>query len=106
MTPTGVVKLTRLRVPELACLVERARNNLVAVRIVKRNRVHDISMAFQCQQLIPRDRIPHFARAVVRAGDELIARFVEGAVSQGQYMGAQNLEQEEVACFVGLEFLY
>ena len=99
-------------------------------RVVERNRIHDILMAFKRQQFVAGGCAPHFARAIVGAGDEparsdvkhirtsikelehrpatphaLVARLVERAVGQRQDMSPQDFVQEEVIAVVGLQLL-
>ena len=62
-------------------------------------------MTFQSQQLVARDSIPNLTGAIITARDEFIARFVERTIGQRQNVSAQNLEQEEVAGFSGLQLL-
>ncbi len=52
-------------------------------------------MAFQPPHFFAAGRIPHFARAIIRAGDEAGAAFVERAIGEWQNVGMQRLEEGE-----------
>ena len=68
-----VVQLPCLCIPQLARLVKRSRDDLVTVRVVECYCVHDVSVAFERQQLVPSYGVPHLACPIVASGDELIA---------------------------------
>jgi hypothetical protein len=91
-----------LRLQRKVFLTEGTRDDLVAVGVIERDRVYDVPMALEGQQLVTRDCVPDLASAIVTAGDELIAGLVEGAVRQRQDVCAEDLEQEEVAGLVAL----
>ena len=69
-----------MAVRECVRLAKRSSNDFVAVRIIEGNRIDNVPMSFKSKQLITRDSIPHFASSIVAARDELISRFVEGAI--------------------------
>ena len=48
-----------LGVPQLARLIERARDDLVSPRVVERDRVHDVSVPVEGQKRVPRRGIPY-----------------------------------------------
>lgn len=50
-----------LGVPQLASLVERAGNDFVPPRVVEGDRVDDVAMSVQRQQLVPRAGVPNLA---------------------------------------------
>lgn len=93
MALVRVVLHPRRRIPQLSRLVKAARHNLVPIRIVECDGVHHVFMSLQSQQLAASGSVPHLARPVVAACDELIASLVEGAVGEGEYVGPQHLEQ-------------
>jgi hypothetical protein len=88
------------------CLTEGSGDDFVSVGIVEGDGVDYVAVALQRQQLVPGYRVPHLARAVVTAGDELVARLVEGAVRQRQNMRPQNFKQKKVASLVAFQLLY
>ena len=46
--------------------------------------------------------IPHFARAIVAASDELAAAFIEGAICEREQVSSQNFEKTEALVLVFL----
>lgn len=75
---------------------ERSSDNFISVRIIKGNSVYDVSVAFQSQQLVARDGVPHFACSIVTSRDELVTRLVERTIRKGQNVCSKDLKQEEV----------
>ena len=73
-----------------------AAHNLVAEWIVEGDRIHDVLVPLQRQHLLARQRVPHLARPIVRAGDEAVAALVESAVGERQDVRAQDLEEVKV----------
>jgi hypothetical protein len=61
-------------------LTERSGDDLVAIRIIEGNSVDDVPVPFKSEQLITRDSVPHLASSIITARNELVSRFVEGAV--------------------------
>ena len=100
-----MVSLACVRVPNFRLPVERACDDLVAVRVIESHRVDDIRVLVQGEKFLARIRVPHLAGAIVATRDELTSVFVECAVGQGEQMGAQNLEEAEALLLV-LELLF
>ena len=69
--------LPRLSVPDPRSFVEGSCDDFVAERVVERDRVHDIFVAFEGQQLLACVGVPHLAGAVVRSRDKAVAALVE-----------------------------
>jgi hypothetical protein len=46
-------------------------------------------MPFKGKEFITSQGVPHFACSIVTPGDEFIARFIESAVREWQYMGSK-----------------
>ena len=61
-------------------LTERSGDDLVAIRIIEGDGVDDVPVPFKSKQLIARDSVPHLASSIITARNELVSRFVEGAV--------------------------
>ena len=91
-----VVALARVGVPDLGGAVEGPRDDLVAVRVVERHRVHHVAVLLERDELAAALGVPHLAGPVVRPRDELIARFVESAVSERQEMSPEYLVKSEL----------
>ena len=68
----------------------------IAEGVVEGDRVHHVLVPLERQQLLARQRVPHLAGAIVRAGDEAVARLVEGAVGERQDVRAEHLEEGEL----------
>ena len=60
----------QFRLSRLAERTERPGDDLVAVRVVERDRIDDVLVALQRQQLVARRGVPDLAGAVVAARDE------------------------------------
>ena len=69
-----IVMMTCLR------LTERSGDDLVAIRIIEGNSVDDVPVPLKSEQLVARDSVPHLASSIITARNELVSRFVEGAV--------------------------
>ena len=119
-----VVALARVRVPNLRLSVEGASHDFVSaskrqvshkdkqneeedlpVGVVEGHRVDDVGVLVERKQLLARVGVPDLARAVVAAGDEAVARLVEGAVGQRQDVSSQDFEEVEVLALVRLDLL-
>ena len=82
MPTIRVIQLARLRVPQLARLIERTSNDLIPIRIVECNRVHNIPMPLESQQLITSNGIPHLACTIITSSNEFVSTLVERTVRQ------------------------
>ena len=61
-----------LGVPKLARLVERSGDDLVAPGIVERNRVNDVAVPVESQQLVPRGGFPNLFQMIEGWRDQAI----------------------------------
>ena len=95
-----MVSLASICVPNLGFLVKAARHNFVAERIVKRHRVHNISVLVEREELLSCHRVPDFAGAIVGPSDELVSRLVKRTVSEGEQMSAQNFEESKLRLII------
>ena len=62
-------------------------------------------MLVEREQLLARVGVPHFARAVIAARDELAAALVEGAVGKWKQVGSQDFGEPEALHLVLLLLL-
>ena len=106
LTSERVVQRPRVRVPQLARLVEAPRNDLVPERVVERDRVHYVLVPLQRVQLLARRGAPHLAGPVIRPRNKHRTTFVEGAVGEWQDVGPQDPEQNELPSVLLLLFLF
>ena len=65
------------------------------VGVVEGHRVDDIRVLVERKQFLARVGVPHLARAVIAARDELAAALVEGAVGERKQVGSQDFEEPE-----------
>ena len=75
-------------------------NYLIPKWIIKRDSIHHIPVSLEGEQFVSSNRVPDLARAIVRACDELVAGFIEGAVCQGEDVSSQNLKQVKVVALL------
>ena len=73
--------------------------------VVEGHRVDDVGVLVKRKQLLARVRVPHLARAVVAACDELAAAFVEGAIREREQVRSQHFEKPEALVLVLLLLL-
>lgn len=110
--------LTRFRIPDFGSTIKGPRHNLVTgerrldncdkvkeegdlpIGIVEGHSVDDILVLLQREQLLATVRVPHLAGPVVATSDELVPRFVEGAVGQGQEVSSQHFEEPKLLLLV------
>mmetsp|Transcript_115380 Transcript_115380/g.322524 ORF Transcript_115380/g.322524 Transcript_115380/m.322524 type:complete len:204 (+) Transcript_115380:154-765(+) len=106
MALQGVDALPCVRVPQLRGLVKTSCDDLVSEGIVERDRIHDVLVAVQCQQLLAAQRVPDAACPVIGPGDELGPGLVERAIRQRQDVGPQDLEQVKPLVVLVLDLVH
>lgn len=96
----GLLHFTGHRVPNLSRLIERARHDQVAERIVERHRVHHILVLLEGQKLSTSLCIPNATCPIVATSDELVTGLVKRTVRERQEMRSQHSEQFETLLLV------
>ena len=83
-------------VPEFCCFVEGASGYFGAKGDVEGHAVDCVFVSFEGVDEVTSAGVPDLASAVVAASDEFVAVLVEAAVSEGQDVALQLLDQHEL----------